>query len=78
MELLKMKSKDITDLLKLFWNFQICALKKHIISDKDWESLTPLLPEIDACCTRCGYPFTIYLDEKGKTHAKSKYDDGGF
>jgi len=64
--------KDITNLLKLWWNMHVCALKKHIISDKDWETLTPLLPEIDARCIRCGYPFTIYLDKKGKTHSKPK------
>ncbi len=65
-------------MIKLFWNFNICALKKHTISDKDWDSLTPLLPEIDAQCTRCGYPFVIYMDKKKKLHAKAKYDDGGF
>lgn len=75
---MKISKKDITDIVKLFWNFNICMIKKHTISNKDWNSLTPLLPEIDACCTRCGYPFIIYLDEKGKTRSKPKYDEGGF
>ena len=68
----------ILDMLKLFWNMQICILFKHIISDKDWDTLTPLLPEIDAHCIRCGYPFIIYLDEGGKERSKPMYDDGGF
>lgn len=66
----------IKSALKLYWN--MCIFFKHIISDKDWNSLTPLLPEIDANCTRCGYPFTIYLDEDGEIRHKSKYDEGGF
>ena len=65
-------------MLKLFWNMQLCILFKHIISDKDWNALTPLLPTIDATCTRCGYPFIIYLDEDGKERSKPMYDDGGF
>lgn len=71
---------EIIDLLKLFWNFTICDIKKHELSDKDWDSCTPLLPEVDACCVRCGYPFTIYRDKKtGKLKARSKYElEGGF
>ena len=55
-----------------------CIFKKHTISYKDWDSLTPLLPTIDAQCTRCGYPFILYLDENRKKRAKPMYDDGGF
>ncbi len=74
---MKISKKDITDVLKLYWNMNICIFFKHIISNKDWETLTPLLPEIDVNCTRCGYPFIIYLED-GKARARAKYDDGGF
>lgn len=70
---------EIKDLLKLFWKFSICDIKKHKLSDKDWDSVTPLLPEVDACCVRCGFPFTIYIEkETGDLKARAKYDDGGF
>ena len=71
----------VKDFLKQFWNFNVCSIKKHIISDKDWDTITPLLPEVDARCVRCGYPFTIFRDEKdGKLKARYKYlyDEGGF
>ena len=73
-----MNKKMIIDAIKLFWNMHVCVFKKHNISDKDWNSLTPLLPTIDAQCTRCGYPFTLYLDKDGEKRGKSKYNDGGF
>ena len=72
------KWTEFKDLMKLFGKFIICGVKKHTISDKDWDSVTPLLPEVDACCTRCGYPFTIFRED-GKLKARSKYsDEGGY
>ena len=74
-----MKRKDITDILKLFWKMSICIFKKHKVSDKDWNMLTPLLPEIDANCVRCGFPFIISLEKDGKYKSREKYpDEGGF
>ena len=73
------KWTQFKDLMKLFGKIYICTIKKHKISEKNWNAVTPLLPSIDACCVRCGYPFTITLEENDKLIARSKYpDEGGF
>lgn len=72
-------NNKVLDMIKLFWNMGICVTFKHIISEKDWNTLTPLLPSINANCTRCGFPFILYLNKDGEKWAKAMYEDpGGF